>query len=359
MVRRTSSARRNAFTLIELLVVIAIIAILVGLLLPAVQKVRDAANRTQCSNNLKQLALAVQNYHTTYNSMPLAEGSATGLAGVKANQPAYAVPIAPPGTTGTVFYYLLPYIEQDNLYKALNNDSMSLPFSGAANPNNTATLFKTIQCPADLSQTNNGMLGQFVQQDNYASTSYGANVLVFDPRNIQNLIQACPDGSSNTMMFADRFRNCGLPTAAPMYGSSATISTQPAWQWNSLSQFFPASAVKNPVGSPSIGPSSYISNGAYPFKNMGYTAGYGTGYVTAATGLPVQPITAVSPTVYGFQVGATFQTCQPQAVQGGHAGNMQAALADGSVKGVTGGVQQLSWYEAAIPNDGVNPGNDW
>jgi hypothetical protein len=84
----------------------------------------------------------------------------------------------------------------------------------------------------------------------------------------------------------------------------------------------------------------------YPFQNMGYTPGYGT-----APG-------AATP-VFGYQVGATYQTCLPYAVQGGHAGNMQIALADGSVKGVTAGVQQASWYGAAIPNDTVNPGSDW
>ncbi len=93
---------RNGFTLVELLVVIAIIGILVALLLPAVQSAREAARRSQCQNNLKQIGMAIQNYQSTNGRLPPQYGwSGNGDS----------------GSWGTVFFHLLPYLEENNLYQ--------------------------------------------------------------------------------------------------------------------------------------------------------------------------------------------------------------------------------------------------
>src|SRR5438046_761770 len=122
--------QRAAFTLIELLVVLAILAILVGLLLPAVQKVREAAARTQCANNLKQLGLACHNYHAANGTLP------PGYAAT-ANYPDTA-----PGWGWAAF--LLPYLEQDALYRRID---FRQPVQSQAVIQN---MVKGFICPSDL-----------------------------------------------------------------------------------------------------------------------------------------------------------------------------------------------------------------
>jgi prepilin-type N-terminal cleavage/methylation domain-containing protein/prepilin-type processing-associated H-X9-DG protein len=205
MVRRLQHESCKAFTLIELLVVIAIISLLMGLLLPAVQKVRAAANRIQCVNNLKQIGLACHNHHDALGSLPA--GYSAQLSYVDG-----ATDTFPGWGWGAM---LLPFLEQDNLFKSINfNASLVSPDNATA----VRAMVKIYQCPADQTPT-----AAFALPDSFgnpviaaAPSSYAACVggdetdveaatgLGVFYRNSRTRLTDITDGASNTLMIGER-----------------------------------------------------------------------------------------------------------------------------------------------------------
>ncbi len=279
---------KRGFTLIELLVVIAIIAILIGLLLPAVQKVRAAAARMSCSNNLHQMSLGVHNYDSTYGKVPPGWSSN--------NNTLY----------GSLHFFLLPYIEQDNVYKAAGNNSW----------NQQDTLIKPYVCPSDPTQWSSYKNG---------GTSYAFNVMVFSggtgwgtDQKPGGVVNSMPDGTSNTVIFAERYRLC-----QPSSGGH----TDPVW-------------AANPWSTP---------NGPWAVAGFGYTSaniGLNGYYPDWNQGIP-------------FQTSPSAAACNWYVTQSGHTGTMNAGMGDGSVRGVSSAVSTTTWANACNPNDGNPLGSDW
>lgn len=153
--------RRRGFTLIELLVVIAIMAVLIALLLPAVQQAREAARRSTCKNNLKQLGLALHNYHDTYNTLP-PSGIAMGVGGADYFKGGAATPAIPKQMNTSGLVMLLPYLDQSPMYNQWDHNSAAswsylyglyTAATVQGDPNKNATLSKTVldvlTCPSD------------------------------------------------------------------------------------------------------------------------------------------------------------------------------------------------------------------
>lgn len=201
---RSANRSFKGFTLVELLVVIAIIGVLVALLLPAVQQAREAARRSQCSNNLKQLGLAMHNYHDTFNKLPGGN---------------YAC------CFGTWQVAILPFIEQGNVAELYVHDEkfVNNRYSHAVNLPVTETRFSSLTCPSDMENTPIGNITSHNYAANYGNTGYGQqadlNGVIFRGAPFSTVGPNTPnkffglkdvlDGTSNTLLAAEVLQGQG------------------------------------------------------------------------------------------------------------------------------------------------------
>jgi prepilin-type N-terminal cleavage/methylation domain-containing protein len=351
--RVLSARRRSAFTLIELLVVIAIIAILIGLLVPAVQKVREAAARAQCENNLKQIALACHSCQDVYKRLPPQSGNMGG---------AWYAPL---------MFHLLPFIEQKNVWNMATYLDPGAPVGQGtplasrvinigviwptwdsvnvqANTYLRQTLIPIYQCPSDPS------LGSCLDWCN-GDASYAGNFLVFGNttyinqrwttaaslQSIVNMVwdgrrslaNGFTDGTSNTILFAEKYARCD--------GTGS-----PGGNWWMRGVFH---------GAASFSPSS--SDDSYPGDRLSSVFGGGVGQDNVAflqgtaSMFQVQP---ANPT----QTSGNGGRCDRRVANTSHQ-TMNVALADGSVRSLSGSLSPTTWAAALTPSGGeVLPG-DW
>lgn len=342
-------SRRNAFTLIELLVVIAIIAILIGLLLPAVQKIREAANRLKCQNNLKQLGLAAHNYESTNGKFPPSMNAPIGATFPTSN-----------GSWG-ILGRILNYVEQDNAGAKVNIEV------GYDQPPNSTSGIPFMKIPVFMcpSEVNNRLRVKADGSPNSYPLNYGFNFgtwFIYDPAtgrggdggfhpNSHHPTSAFTDGLSNTLMAAD-------VKAFTSYARNATTA--------------PAATV--PTTTAEV--VSYVS--AAPDKKMGASVNDCTGHTEWPDGAVHHAgfTTVVTPnTKVIFNFGgkdhdvdynsrregssATLPTYAAITARSFHSQGVNVALMDGSVRFIRDSISLQTWRALGTREGGEVIGGDF
>jgi prepilin-type N-terminal cleavage/methylation domain-containing protein len=300
--------RRSGFTLIELLVVIAIIAILIALLVPAVQKVREAANRASTNNNLRQCGVAVHTAVGDYKRVPPTSTNVQNTGGI--GNGSYG------NKAGNVFYHLLPYVEQLPMY----NSSAGI----------LTNIVPTYHAPSDPTDAFTGT--------QTVGVCFPANSNVFNQGgNIvgKNLSTSMPDGTSNVIMF-------GTGTIATQTGTGNTTAPNGNRRANLTTYSYAVSD-----GGFAVGP-SWSSNFVQNYLNSTGTVGTFQVPGTSGTGA------TGSPGTYVVASGG-----HPAIWQAFGAGGIGVCMGDANTRQISPSVSVNSWRNAVITNDNKNPGSDF
>jgi len=333
--------RLRGFTLIELLVVIAIIAILVGLLLPAVQKVREAANRMTCQNNLKQMGLALHNFNNSNGRLPAALIH-SGRYNNPGNRPYEGPEVSYKGQAYVIYNHsgfvaLLPYIEQDNLFKQYSyafRASGSSPYGIAVAPQSVtndavaATRVKIYTCPSDtnpppIETLQPGVTSYFYEMVSAARSNYLFSTGAYTDYDAD----WANTGSNAKGAFGT---NGAANVGAMMDGTSNTIAIGESLQkWHN--------------GSTVFGP--YWGTGTH-------TAVHGRGYYSNFT--PNYPYGTCAPN------STSVRRCTyAWGFSSNHAGVTNFVMCDGSVRGMRDGIDPAAWIAVCTPEGGEVFTNDF
>jgi prepilin-type N-terminal cleavage/methylation domain-containing protein len=334
--RRTLPKPRTAFTLIELMVVIAIIAVLIALLLPAVQKVREAAARAKCQSNLRQVALAAHGYLSMHEHLPPYFG---------VDGPRTVFPDSPIGNRslpyGGWFLFLLPFVEQEQLWERVVGEVASSgwnyaycdSYSGGGDA-----------CSSICTQQYVGHTYTYCCGGGGACIGYHPHgIWLWDVCTTAFPVLQCPSDPSKTQPYGTVYGGS--------WGSTNYLANFNAWSVLGSGVYSP------PVGYPNFtdGMSNVVlfGEGYANCDTIGRIALYSWYYHNFGLDWYQNANTLM------FQANPNMALCDNWRAQAAHSNCMNVAMADASVRPVVASISQSTWTAVLLPSDGVNGGSDW